>query len=119
VLAALVIVGFVAILAVGAASDGVRGQHGARRHLEAVALAEERLGELAALPTDSLLARDGARAGRFAEPFGRYAWRAQVRRASDAPALLEAEVVVTWDGGAYDLATRFHRPAAELGGVGR
>jgi prepilin-type N-terminal cleavage/methylation domain-containing protein len=114
-LAALVVVGFVAILAVGAFGDGLRAQRSTRRHAEGVALADLRLSELAASPVDSLL-DGGDRAGAFPAPYAGFRWRTAVRRSPESPALLDVSVRVTWDGGAYDLATVLYRPEAELGG---
>jgi prepilin-type N-terminal cleavage/methylation domain-containing protein len=119
VLAALVVVAVAAVAVAGMGAE-LRAELGVRRHLEAVALAEQKLGEVAALPTASLLrlGGDGA-AGRFAEPFGAYRWRARAGRTSDAPAVVRAEVAVEWVGGQYVLTTEVYRPSGAAGAFPR
>ena len=115
-LAALVVVGFVAVLAVGSFGDGLRVQRRTRQHAEGVALAELRMSELSAWPVDSLLDRGGDRAGAFPSPYAGYRWRSTVRRSPASGVLLDVSVTVAWPEGEYDLATVLYRPEAELGG---
>jgi hypothetical protein len=107
VVAALLIIGTAAVVVVGGLTEAIRAQHRVRRHVEAVALADAKLGELAALPDDSL--PRATRAGRFGAPFSGYRWRTAVWRAAVASPLVEATVAVEWDGGSYALATTLYR----------
>ncbi len=108
-LVALTIVGLAMLVLTAAFAEGLRGQAIARRHVEAVALAEARMGELAALPSDSLRPRRTTREGVFAPPFARYRWRTELARDPRSPRLVAATVVVSWPGGEYTLATQLHR----------
>jgi type II secretory pathway pseudopilin PulG len=109
-LVALVLVGAALVPLLGAVSRGVRAQADVGGAVEAVALAEARMGELELLPLDSLPAYLQPRTGVFPAPFAGYRWRALVRPRADAPAVLQAAVVVEWDGREYTLETYFHRP---------
>jgi len=88
----------------------LRGQARTREHLEAVALAERRMAELALLPPDSIVAYSEPRGDAFPAPFERYRWRALLRRVEGAPALVQAAVLVEWPRGEYSLETTFYRP---------
>lgn len=107
---ALVIMGAALVPLLGAVSRGVRAQADVGGAVEAVALAEARMGQLEMLPLDSIPAYLQPREGVFPAPFGRYRWRALVRPRADAPAVLQAGVVVLYDGREYSLETYFHRP---------
>lgn len=109
-LVALVIVGAALVPLLGAVSRGVRAQGDVGAAVEAVALAEARMGQLQLLPTDSIAAYLQPRTGAFPAPFAHYRWRALLRPRMDAPAVLQAAVVVQWDGREYTLETYFHRP---------
>jgi hypothetical protein len=109
-LAALVIVGVALVPLLSAVGDGMRAQGRLAAHLDAVALAEARMGALALLPTDSIAAYLRPREGAFPEPAAAYRWRALLRPERGTPALVRAAVLVRWPGGEYSLETVFHRP---------
>jgi hypothetical protein len=89
----------------------LRGQAMIREHLEAVALAERRMAELALLPPDSIAAYGEPHSGVFPPPFDQYRWRALMRGVEGSPALVQAAVLVEWPRGEYSLETTFYRPA--------
>ena len=89
---------------------GFRGEARARRHLEAVSLAEARMSELAIVAADSLAAYAKGREARFQRPFDGYLWRGRLWPAEGSPALIRAVVEVHWDGGQVALETAFYRP---------
>lgn len=107
---ALVIVGAAVVPLLGAVSRSVRAEADVGAAVEAVALAEARMGQLSVLPLDSVPAYLQPRTGVFPAPFGHYRWRTLVRPRAGAPAVLQAAVVVEWDGRGYTLETYFHRP---------
>lgn len=107
---ALVIVGAAVVPLLGAVSHSVRAEADVGAAVEAVALAEGRMGQLSVLPLDSIPAYLQPRTGVFPAPFGHYRWRTLVRPRADAPAVLQAAVVVEWEGREYTLETYFHRP---------
>jgi hypothetical protein len=108
---ALVILGTAVSAALGAFGAGLRAAAAVHSHASGVRLAESRLSELALLPSDSLAyyAEEGGREGRFAQPMDRFGWHAQVKRVSGTEGLLRAMVVVSWNGGHYQLATEYFR----------
>jgi hypothetical protein len=107
---ALVIVGAAVVPLLGAVSHSVRAEADVGAAVEAVALAEARMGQLSVLPLDSIPAYLQPRTGVFPAPFAHYRWRTLVRPRADAPAVLQAAVVVEWEGREYTLETYFHRP---------
>jgi prepilin-type N-terminal cleavage/methylation domain-containing protein len=109
-LVALVIIGAALVPMLGGVSRSVRAQGDVGAAVEAVALAEARMGQLQLLPLDSIPAYLQPRTGAFPAPFARYRWRALVRPRPDAPAVLQAAIVVEWQGREYTLETYFHRP---------
>lgn len=106
---ALAIVGLALVPLMGSIGTGVREQAKLRGHLDAVALAESRMSELALLPPDSIPAYEQPRGGWFPEPFGDYRWSAVLRRDRRSAALVRGAVVVRWKDGEYSLETVFHR----------
>jgi prepilin-type N-terminal cleavage/methylation domain-containing protein len=117
-LVALVLTASVMVASVEAFAAGLRAQAIASQRLEAVALADARLSELAVLRVDSLDGLGTAQDGRFAPPFQNYRWRSAVSRFVHAPALRQVTVVVEWEQGSYLLHTTLYRPdphAALLG----
>lgn len=107
---ALVIVGAALVPLLGAVARSVRAEAEVGAAVEAVALAEARMAQLQLLPLDSIPAYLHPRTGAFPAPFARYRWRALVRPRADAPAVLQAAVVVEWEDREYTLETYFHRP---------
>jgi type II secretion system protein I len=113
---ALAIVGMTAAAVTGAVGAQLRTADRARHALEAAALAEQRLaglrlvepGQLRPLP-------DSLAAGRFAAPFADYTWTAASQPVRGEPDLFDLWVTVTWEGGAYPLRSRVHRPPLRAG----
>jgi hypothetical protein len=110
-LVALLLVGLVALTCLRALQVMLRGQAMTREHLEAVALAERRMAELALLPPDSIAVYGEPRGDVFPAPFEQYRWRALMRGVEGSPALVRAAVLVEWPRGEYSLETTFYRPA--------
>ena len=108
-LIALLIVGLAVVATVEAFGGGLRAEREVSRHLEAVALAEARINELALLAPDSLALYAVPREGVFPAPFGQYRWRAVVREEVGSPALLRAAVMVAWGASSYELETVFYK----------
>ncbi|HEX7088499.1 MAG TPA: hypothetical protein VF192_00090 [Longimicrobiales bacterium] len=108
-LVALLLLGLVALTCLRTLGVMLRGQAMTREHLEAVALAERRMAELALLPPDSIVAYGEPRSDVF-PPFGHYRWRALMRGVEGSPALVRAAVLVEWPRGEYSLETTFYRP---------
>ncbi|HEV2146393.1 MAG TPA: prepilin-type N-terminal cleavage/methylation domain-containing protein [Longimicrobiaceae bacterium] len=118
-LVALAILGLALVPLLGVFSAGL-GTHGrVEESLEAVALAEARMNELALVPPDSVARYLEPKNGTFPAPFERYRWRVLMRPLPDAPALLRAAVLVEWTGGEYALETVFYHPELRPDGVGR
>ena len=118
-LAALTIVGMAVVVLMAAFGEGLRGQALASRHVEAVALAEARMSELAALPADSLRRPAVVREGGFAPPFERYRWQTRLERDARHPRLVAATVVVRWARGEYVLETELFRHELAPGAIRR
>lgn len=108
-LVALLVLGLAVTAAVEASALTMRTQVAAERHLEAVALADAKLNELAALPTAALASLTQPSSGELVLPPHRYAWRAAVRRDTASPTLWHAAVSVEWAGGTFDLETVLYR----------
>ena len=108
-LIALVIIGFAVVTTVEALGGGLRAEREVSAHLEAVALTEARMNELAALPRDSLVDYIAGRDGVFAPPFGRYRWRAAIEPVAGTRSLFRATVIVAWPGRTYALETVLFR----------
>ena len=109
-LVALALTGLVVVGAIEMLSAGLRADRAAAHHLEAVSLAEWRLGQMELLPLDSIESYEVPRRGQFSAPFAGYAWRALARREPGSPTLLRAAVLVEWEGREYSLETTFYRP---------
>lgn len=107
---ALLVVGLALTPLLASVTDGMRAQGELRAVHEAVSLAEARMAELEALPSDSIAGYLEPREGWFPAPFGAYRWRALLRGEPESPALLRGAVLVEWRGGSYSLETVFHRP---------
>lgn len=106
---ALTIVGLTAVALAESFAGGLRGQAAVAHNLEAVALAEAKLYELALLPTDSLARYDRSPGVPFPAPFGDYRWSARARPVADRPGLIGLAVLVVWPRGEYSLETVLYR----------
>lgn len=110
-LVAVLIVGLAGVAAIETVGAELRTAARAKHALHATALAEFRMetirvlapGELGTLP-------DSVERGTFDPPFERYRWVAAVRPVAGERELYDAEVVVSWTGGALPLSTRLYRP---------
>ena len=107
---ALLVLGVALVPLVNSLTEGLRAEKSLGAHLEAVSLAESRMNELALLPVDSVAGYLRPREGLFPSPYAGYRWRALMRPLPESPALVQAAVLVRWDGGEYSLETTFHRP---------
>lgn len=108
---ALAIIGVAGVAALGALGAELRGAEHARRAIEASALGGHRLAVLELLPADELgLLPDSLARGRFDAPFDAYSWESSIRRVSGEDELVDVEVMIHRDGGAYPLRTRLYRP---------
>ncbi|HVE79172.1 MAG TPA: prepilin-type N-terminal cleavage/methylation domain-containing protein [Gemmatimonadaceae bacterium] len=108
-LVALVIVGTAVAAALAAFSAAMRVGSQVGGHAQAVALADARLSELSILSADSVRYYARPREGSFPAPFDAYRWTARLQPRRESPALLRAQVVVSWRQGEYALATEFFR----------
>jgi prepilin-type N-terminal cleavage/methylation domain-containing protein len=116
---ALALIGAVAVAALAAFAAELRTTEAARRALPAAFLARQRLSalELAAVSTaiGGSAIPDSVAHGQFAAPFEAYAWSATVVATHENPALYDATVDVTWDGGDFALRTRLYQPPRSAG----
>jgi prepilin-type N-terminal cleavage/methylation domain-containing protein len=112
---ALFILGLAVVAMEQAAGRAVGVQAAAARRLEAVSVADWKLNELAALPSESLAQFRLPRSGVVELGPRRYHWQSSVRRQDEASALWEASVAVAWDRGRVDLRTLFYRPPERRG----
>ena len=108
-LVSLTILGLAVVTVLEVTARTVGTQASAERHLEAVALAEAKLNELALLSIDSLKRYAEARSGALSLRSRSYRWSALVRRDAEEAALWEAAVRIEWAGGEFDLETVFYR----------
>jgi len=111
VVVALAIIGIAGVAALEAFGAEVRVTDRVQQALPAAAIAEERLGRLALLATAELAhLPDSLARGRFPAPFDQYRWVATAGAVVGEYDLYEASVQVAWDGGTYELRTRWYRP---------
>lgn len=108
-LVSLAILGMAVVTALEVTARTLGTQASAERHLEAVALADAKLNELALLPSDSLALYADVRSGEVELESRDYRWRAIVRRDANDAALWAAAVRIEWSGGAFDLETVLYR----------
>lgn len=110
---ALLVLGLAAVGAFAGLGAARRAETGAAQVGPAVALAEERLAALVlAAPRELRALPDSLRRGRFAAPYGEYAWSAEARPVTGERSLYDLAVTVTWPaGGRLAVRTRRFRPA--------
>ncbi len=106
----LFVLGLALVAALEFTARSLRTQAEAVRHLEAVALAEWRMNQLAAQPADSLPRYTVARRGATEIAARRYTWTVLARREPTEPELWRAAVRVEWGRGEFDLETVLYRP---------
>lgn len=114
---ALAILGLAVVASLEISALTLQTQTAARRHLEAVSLADSRLNELAVLSADSLEVYAAGRSGEIVLDQRRYEWRAMVQP-QQTRGLWRAAVVVQWDDGELAVETMFYRRGRPLRRVG-
>lgn len=108
--AALTIVGLVAISALEAVGAEMRTAERARRALEVEALATQRLDAMDLLTDQELQAvPDSVASGSFDAPLDEYKWATTSAPVAEQPGLYEVAVKVTWSSGSYSQHTRMYR----------
>jgi type II secretory pathway pseudopilin PulG len=118
--AALTIVGLVAISALEAAGAEMRTAERARRALEVEALATQRMDALDLLTDQELQAvPDSVSAGKFDAPLDEYKWTTSSAPVSDQPGIYDVAVSVTWASGSYTQHTQMYRRPRQLTGTVR
>jgi type II secretory pathway pseudopilin PulG len=108
--AALTIVGLVAISALEAVGAEMRTAERARRALEVEALATQRLDALELLNDQELQAiPDSVAAGEFDAPLDEYSWTIESTPVSEQPGVYDIVMAINWENGAYPIRTKMYR----------
>ena len=108
--AALTIVGLVAISALEAVGAEMRTAERARRALEVEALATQRMDMMDLLSDQELQALpDSISSGTFEAPLDEYKWKTTSASVSDQPGLYAVTVEVIWNSGSYTERSRMYR----------
>jgi type II secretory pathway pseudopilin PulG len=108
--AALTIVGLVAISALEAVGAEMRTAERARRALEVEALATQRLDALELLNDAELQAiPDTVAAGKFDAPLDDYSWTVESSPVSEQPGVYDIALTINWDNGSYPIRTKMYR----------
>jgi type II secretory pathway pseudopilin PulG len=108
--AALTIVGLVAISAMEAVGAEMRTAERARRALEVEALATQRLDALELLTDQELqVIPDSVAAGKFDTQLDEYSWVIEYSPVSEQPGVYDVALTITWDNGSYPIRTKTYR----------
>jgi type II secretory pathway pseudopilin PulG len=108
--AALTIVGLVAISALEAVGAEMRTAERDRRALEVEALATQRLDALELLNDQELQAiPDSVAAGKFAAPMDEYSWMIESKPVAEQPGVYDIAMEINWDNGSYPIRTKMYR----------
>ena len=108
--AALTIVGLVAISALEAVGAEMRTAERARRALEVEALATQRLDAMDLLTDQELQSiPDSVAKGEFDEPLNEYSWETTSSSVAEQPGVYDVTLTVTWESGSYALKTMMYR----------
>lgn len=108
--AALTIVGLVAISALEAVGAEMRTAERARRALEVEALATQRLDALELLNDQELQAiPDSVAAGKFDAPLDEYSWTIESTPVSEQPGVYDIVMAIDWENGTYPIRTKMYR----------
>ena len=108
--AALTIVGLVAISALEAVGAEMRTAERARRALEVEALAVQRLDAMDLLSDQELqVIPDSVAAGRFDAPLDEYEWSITSKPVSEQPGIYDVTLTINWESGSYPLKTKMYR----------
>jgi type II secretory pathway pseudopilin PulG len=118
--AALTIVGLVAISALEAVGAEMRTAERARRALEVEALATQRLDALELLNDQELqVIPDSVATGKFDPPMDEYSWTVASSPVSDQPGVYDVALDITWENGSYPIRTKMYRRPRLLQRSGR
>ena len=118
--AALTIVGLVAISALEAVGAEMRTAERARRALEAEALATQRLDAMDLLTDQELQAvPDSVGSGAFDAPLDEYKWTTTSAPVSEQPGMYAVAVKITWSSGSYAQHTQMYRRPRQFTAPGR
>ena len=108
--AALTIVGLVAISALEAVGAEMRTAERARRALEVEALATQRLDALELLNDQELqVIPDSIATGTFEAPMEEYSWTIESEPVADQPGVYDVALNITWENGTYPIRTKMYR----------
>ena len=108
--AALTIVGLVAISALQAVGAEMRTAERARRALEVEALATQRMDMMDLLTDQELQAvPDSVAKGTFEAPLGEYKWLTTSTPVSQQPGMYNVSVEIDWASGSYTEHTQMYR----------
>lgn len=108
--AALTIVGLVAISALEAVGAEMRTAERARRALEVEALATQRLDALELLNDQELqVIPDSVAVGTFDAPMSEYSWTTESSPVADQPGVYNVAMNITWENGSYPIRTKMYR----------
>jgi type II secretory pathway pseudopilin PulG len=108
--AALTIVGLVAISALEAVGAEMRTAERARRALEVEALATQRLDALELLNDQELQTiPDSVASGTFDAPMDEYSWTIESSPVSEQPGVYDVSLDIIWENGTYPIRTKMYR----------
>jgi type II secretory pathway pseudopilin PulG len=108
--AALTIVGHVAISALEAVGAEMRTAERARRALEVEALATQRLDALELLNDQELqVIPDSIASGKFDPPMDEYSWTIDSEPVSEQPGVYDVSLNIVWENGSYPIRTKMYR----------
>ena len=108
--AALTIVGLVAISALEAVGAEMRTAERARRALEVEALATQRLDAIEMLNDQELQAiPDSVATGKFDAPMDEYSWAIESQPVSEQPGVYDVALTINWESGSYPIRTKMYR----------
>lgn len=108
--AALTIVGLVAISAMETVGAEMRTAERARRALEVEALATQRLDAMDLLTDQELQAiPDSVAAGTFDAPLDEYSWLVESSVVAEQPGVYDIALTISWESGSYPIRTKMYR----------
>ena len=108
--AALTIVGLVAISAMETVGAEMRTAERARRALEVEALATQRLDAMDLLTDQELqVIPDSVAAGTFDAPLDEYSWTVESFVVAEQPGVYDVALTIAWENGSYPIRTKMYR----------
>jgi type II secretory pathway pseudopilin PulG len=109
-IAALTIVGLVAIAAMETVGAEMRTAERARRALEVEALATQRLDAMDLLNDQELQTiPDSVASGQFDAPLDEYSWTIESTPVAEQPGIYDVALTITWENGSYPVRTKMYR----------